>query len=81
MSLQFWVFGAYFLIIFGIGWYSLRQTKNEADYWIAGGELGWALGGATLAATHTSAGTFIGTIGVMYTVGWSFGLQIGRAHV
>ncbi len=25
------------------------------------------------AATHTSAGTFIGTIGVMYTVGWSFG--------
>ena len=26
-----------------------------------------------MAATHTSAGTFIGTIGVIYTVGWSFG--------
>lgn len=73
MSLHYGVFGAYFLIVFGIGWYSLRQTRNEADYWIAGGKLGWALGGATMAATHTSAGTFIGTIGVMYTVGWSFG--------
>ena len=73
MSLHLWVFGAYFLIVFGIGWYSLRHTSNETDYWIAGGKLGWALGGATLAATHTSAGTFIGTIGVMYTVGWSFG--------
>jgi len=26
-----------------------------------------------MAATHTSAGTFIGTIGVIYAVGWSFG--------
>jgi len=73
VSLHYWVFGTYFLIVFGIGWYSLKQTKNESDYWIAGGKLGWALGGATLAATHTSAGTFIGTIGVMYTAGWSFG--------
>ena len=73
MSLPYWVFGFYFLIVFGIGWFSLRKTRNETDYWIAGGKLGWALGGATLAATHTSAGTFIGTIGVMYTVGWSFG--------
>jgi SSS family transporter len=73
MSLHYLVFGGYFLIVFGIGWFSLRQTTCEKDYWIAGGNLGWALGGATLAATHTSAGTFIGTIGVMYTVGWSFG--------
>jgi len=73
VSLHYWVFGGYFLVVFGIGWYSLRQTRDESDYWIAGGRLGWALGGATLAATHTSAGTFIGTIGVMYTVGWSFG--------
>ena len=56
-----------------IGWISLKKTKDESDYWIAGGKLGWVLGGATLSATHTSAGTFIGTIGVIYTVGWSFG--------
>ncbi len=67
------VFVGYFAVVFFIGWRALRATRNETDYWIAGGNLGWLLGGATLAATHTSAGTFIGTIGVMYTVGWSFG--------
>lgn len=73
MSAQVGVFVAYFAVVFAIGWISLRHTRNEADYWIAGGKLGWFTGGATLAATHTSAGTFVGTIGVMYTGGWSFG--------
>jgi len=71
--MQLIVFVAYFAVVFGIGWYSLRATSDESDYWIAGGDLGWAVGGATMAATHTSAGTFIGTIGVIHTVGWSFG--------
>lgn len=70
---QLWVFAGYFLVIFAIGYWSLRTTSDESDYWIAGGRLGWVLGGSTMAATHTSAGTFIGTIGVVYTVGWSFG--------
>lgn len=73
MTTSMWVFVAYFLVVFAIGWYSLRATRDETDYWIAGGELGWFTGGATMAATHTSAGTFVGTIGVMYTAGWSFG--------
>ena len=73
MSVQIGVFVAYFLVVFAIGWISLRRTSSEEDYWIAGGNLGWFAGGATLAATHTSAGTFVGTIGVMYTAGWSFG--------
>ena len=73
MTAQMWVFVGYFLVVFAIGWYSLRATSSEADYWIAGGNLGWFTGGATMAATHTSAGTFVGTIGVMYTAGWSFG--------
>ena len=72
MNPQIWVFVGYFFVVFAIGWYSLRATRNEQDYWIAGGNLGWFTGGATMAATHTSAGTFIGTIGVMYTAGWSF---------
>jgi SSS family transporter len=73
MTLQMWIFVGYFLVLFAIGWYSLRATRDEADYWIAGGRLGWFAGGATMAATHTSAGTFVGTIGIMYTAGWSFG--------
>jgi SSS family transporter len=71
--LQITIFGIYFLIVFLIGWVSMRATHDEKDYWIAGGRLGWLVGGATLAATHTSAGTFIGVIGIMYTAGWSFG--------
>lgn len=67
------VFAFYFLLVFGLGWYGLRRTRDTSDYWIAGGNLGWLVGGSTVAATHASAGTFIGTIGVIYTVGWSFG--------
>jgi len=73
LSTQVVVFILYFGLVFFIGWYSYQTTDDESDYWIAGGNLGWALGGATLAATHTSAGSFIGTIGVIYSVGWSFG--------
>ena len=73
MNLQLIIFVGYFLLVFGIGWISMKLTRSEKDYWIAGGKLGWGIGGATMAATHTSAGTFIGTIGVIYAVGWSFG--------
>ncbi len=73
MIVQLTVFGAYFVVLFAIGWLSLRSTRGESDYWIAGGRLGWLVGGATLAATHCSAGTFVGTVGVMHSVGWSFG--------
>lgn len=66
------VFGAYLAAIFAIGAAALRRTRTEGDYWIAGGRLGWFLGGATLAATHASAGTYIGTVGVIHTVGWEF---------
>jgi SSS family transporter len=73
MTPQIWIFLGYFAVVFGIGWYSMRATRDEEDYWIAGGELGWFTGGATMAATHTSAGTFMGVMGIMYTAGWSFG--------
>jgi SSS family transporter len=73
MTAALWVFGTYFLALFALGYWALRRTRDESDYWIAGGRLGWLTGGATLAATHASAGTFIGTVGVIYTVGWSFG--------
>ncbi len=73
MNVQLSTFLLYFVVVFAIGWYALRATRSEADYWIAGGKLGWLVGGATMAATHASAGTFVGTIGVMYVAGWSFG--------
>ncbi|MDI3546887.1 MAG: solute:Na+ symporter, family [Halanaerobiales bacterium] len=72
MSLQVIIFIIYFLLVLGIGVYSYQKTEEEADYWIAGGNLGWAVGGATIASTQMSAGLFIGTIGIMYSIGWSF---------
>jgi len=55
-----------------IGYFARRKIKEPKDYWIAGGKLGWLVGGATIAATQMSAGLFIGTIGLTYNVGWSF---------
>lgn len=73
MTTRILVFVLYFLAIFAVGLYSMRKTRDESDYWIAGGNLGWGLGGVTLAATHVSGGTFIGAIGAIYVFGWSFG--------
>ena len=73
MSVELAVFGGYFAVVLLIGLWALRRSESESEYWIAGGKLGWLTGGATLAATHASAGTFVGTIGVMHTTGWAFG--------
>ena len=72
MTLPLFVVAVYFVVLAFIGWQSARLTTSDQDYWIAGGKLGWWLGGATLAATHASAGSFFGTIGVIHTTGWSF---------
>lgn len=66
------VFVIYMMMLLGVGIYSYGKTKRESDYWIAGGKVGWAVGGATIASTQMSAGLFVGTIGMMYNVGWAF---------
>ena len=72
MPTQIIIFAGYFLVVLGIGYFGLRATKDDTDFFIAGGNLGWIIGGATVASTQMSSGLFIGTIGLMYTVGWSF---------
>ena len=62
----------YFIIIFGIGYYSYRRTKTEEDFLVAGREIGPLVGAATLSATQLSAGTFVGTVGIHYLTGISF---------
>jgi SSS family transporter len=66
------VVGGFLLVSLVLGYVGLRMTKNDEDFYIAGGKLGWAVGGASIAATQMSSGLFIGTIGVIYAVGWSF---------
>lgn len=72
-DLQVAILAIYFVVVMAIGYVAMRQTKTEADYFVAGGRLGWGLGGASIAANQMSSGLFIGTVGIMYTVGWSFG--------
>src|SRR5690606_9094513 len=69
---QWAVLISFFVVTLALGYLGLRVTKNDQDFYIAGGNLGWAVGGASIAATQMSSGLFIGTIGIMYAVGWSF---------
>lgn len=63
---------AYFLVIIGIGYYAHTKTETEADFLVAGREIGPITGGATLSATQLSAGTFVGTVGLHYLLGVGF---------
>jgi len=58
------------LIVIGIAGY--RKTKTSEDFLIAGRSIGPWVGGAVLAATQISAGTFVGTVGRHYLAGVSF---------
>ncbi|HEX6988676.1 MAG TPA: sodium/proline symporter [Bacillota bacterium] len=62
----------YFTLCFLEGVRSMRLTKDETDYLVAGRKLGPWIGGATFSATQMSAGTFVGTIAVHYLTGSSF---------
>ncbi|MBK1789437.1 sodium:solute symporter family protein [Prauserella cavernicola] len=49
-----------------------RTTSGEEDYFVAGRRVGAWAGGASIAATQMSAGTFVGTVGIHYLTGASF---------
>ncbi len=63
---------AYLAAVATIGWRALRQTRSEADFLVAGRTIGPWIGGAVLAATQISAGTFVGTLGRHYSTGVSW---------
>ena len=63
----------YLAAVSALSWVGYRRTRTAADFIVAGRTLGAVVGGATLAASQISAGTFVGTVGLHY--------EIGRAHV
>lgn len=67
---------AYFAVIVAISIWSGLKTKGMRDYLTASGSIGSVVGGASLAATQMSAGTFVGTIGIHYLTGASFGAAV-----
>jgi len=66
------VLGGYIAAVVVLAWFGYRRTRTSADFIVAGRSLGALVGGATLAATQISAGTFVGTVGLHYLAGVSF---------
>ncbi len=62
----------YFGAVVTLAWFGYRRTRTAADFVVAGRTLGALVGGATLAATQISAGTFVGTVGLHYMAGVCF---------
>lgn len=54
------------------GFRSAQGNSGEKDYLVAGRSMGAWIGGASIAATQMSAGTFVGTMGIHYLTGSSF---------
>lgn len=68
----FGVLVIYLIVILAIAIWSWRQTETEVDFLAAGRSIGPVVGGAVLAATQISAGTFVGTAGRHYLAGISW---------
>jgi SSS family transporter len=62
----------YFAIVLGVAIWGYFQTQTEEDFLAAGRSIGPWVGGAVLAATQISAGTFVGTLGRHYLTGVSW---------
>lgn len=76
------VTAGYLFIVLGVSVWGYFQTDTEDDFLAAGRSIGPWVGGAVLAATQISAGTFVGTLGRHYLTGVSwiwiwFGLWSG----
>ena len=62
----------YLVLVLGIAVWSATRTRTEEDFLAAGRSIGPWVGGAVLAATQISAGTFVGTLGRHYLAGVSW---------
>lgn len=68
-----WVSIAYLAMVLGVSIWGFRTSRTEEDFLAAGRTIGPWVGGAVLAATQISAGTFVGTLGRYYETGVSWG--------
>ncbi len=71
-STFYYVLIGYFVTVLGIGYWAGKGNKSSEDHLVAGRSIGSVVGGAALAATQMSAGTFVGTMGVHWMTGASF---------
>lgn len=62
------IVGAYFLLVLGIGWY-FRDRRSADEYWTADGSIGTFVNSMAIFAAYASGGTFLGAIGISYSLG------------
>ena len=62
----------YFAIVLGVSIWGYFHTETEEEFLVAGRSIGPWVGGAVLAATQISAGTYVGTLGRHYLTGVSW---------
>ena len=54
-----------------IGWYAGRKTNNIGDFFVLSGKAGVVVSGIAYFSTQFSMGTFVGTPGTIYGVGYA----------
>jgi SSS family solute:Na+ symporter len=67
------IISAYFVVIFGIGFYFARKERTSEDYFLASRNVGWFAIGASLFVSNISTEHFIGLAGSGATSGLSVG--------
>ena len=71
-GLQSWdwaVIAVYFVGVAGVVWWSARQQKSAADYFLAGRNVGWFVIGASLFASNIGSEHIVGLAGSGYKDG------------
>jgi SSS family transporter len=63
---------SYLALVLGVSVWGALHAKTEDEFLVAGRSIGPWVGGAVLAATQISAGTFVGTLGRHYLTGVSW---------
>lgn len=62
----------YFVIIFGIGWYTRKAAASPMEYAVAGRSVGAFVNGAGLAASYLSPASFLGLPAFVFLLGYPF---------
>src|SRR5499425_3519929 len=73
-SIDIAIIAAYFVVVFGIGFYFSRKERTSEDYFLASRDIGWFFVGASLFVSNISTEHFIGLSGT----GASSGLAVGH---
>ena len=76
------VIGLFFAVVAWIGWTSARKIKGSSDYFVAGGNIPWWLGGISHHVSGHSGVVFVAYAAVAYQYGftlyvwWAFSIAV-----